>query len=79
MFQRHIEQSTTKLQKAITALDAQGSLANIQLREFMENANHKLAIDLRQEIKKRFNGTFFIGLLSLIVALGTLAVVWLIK
>jgi DNA repair exonuclease SbcCD ATPase subunit len=73
-FQHHIEQTKTTLQESITILAEQGSLANIQLREFMEQENSKFAIELRQEIQKRFNYTLFIGLLSLTVALGTLAV-----
>lgn len=76
-FQHHIEQTKTTLQESITVLADQCSLANIQLREFMEQANSKFAIELRQEIQKRFNYTLFIGLLSLTVALGTLAIAFL--
>lgn len=70
---------TAQQQQAITTLNEQVSLVHTGLRELITNAMNKLEIELRLEMKQRFNGALWIGLLALVAALGTLAIVLLRK
>jgi hypothetical protein len=70
-----ITQSTTELQNAITALDAQLSLVNTNLLAFMRKALQDQAEQLREEFTRQFRWASLTGFIGWVIALGTLAVV----